>query len=211
MEFTQEEWKPIEGFRGKYEVSNIGRVKSNNYHREKREKILKPYTDTGGYYMVNLCFKGVRYPSRVHRLVANTFIPNPENKPYIDHVDTNRTNNRIENLKWCTMKENHQNKKTIKNHSKASKVSWSKGVYNKRLKPILQYTLDGIFVKRYNSITEAGKAIGKNSVNIGYCARMTDKNLTAHGFIWCAENDTQRIIQIETQQYLKNNRLSKKK
>ena len=109
----EEIWKPIKDFEGYYEVSNIGRVRSLNYKRTGKEKILKNIEDYKGYLEVVLTKNGKRKQFKVHRLVAEAFIPNPENKPCIDHINTIKSDNRVENLRWVTYKENSNNEKTL--------------------------------------------------------------------------------------------------
>ena len=109
----EEIWKPIKDFEGYYEVSNIGRVRSLNYKRTGKEKILKNIKDYKGYLEVVLTKNGKRKQFKVHRLVAEAFIPNPENKPCIDHINTVKSDNRVENLRWATYKENSNNEKTL--------------------------------------------------------------------------------------------------
>ena len=112
-----EEWKAIKGYEGLYEVSNLGRVKSlerkvkHPIVREKtiKEKILKYNIDNNGYLYVTLYKDGKSKSFKVHRLVAIAFIPNPNNKPDIDHINTNKKDNRIENLRWVTKEENMSN------------------------------------------------------------------------------------------------------
>lgn len=98
-----EEWRPVEGYEGLYEVSNLGRVKSIGYGKE---RILKPVIDKDGYPMVNLYREGKRKTVRVHRLVGITFIPNPDNLPVINHKNEIKTDSRAENLEWTTVKGN---------------------------------------------------------------------------------------------------------
>lgn len=97
-----EEWKSIECLNGRYEVSNTGRI------RNKKGQELKPHIGKTGYYEVSLTDEsGYRKPYKMHRLVAMAFIDNPDNLPCINHKDETRTNNRVENLEWCTVKYNN--------------------------------------------------------------------------------------------------------
>lgn len=102
-------WRDIEGYEGKYQVSNLGRIKSLKNRHGYREKILKQLLTHHGYKQVMFCDKNNGKKDKrymVHRLVAEAFIPNPENYPIINHKDENRTNNRVDNLEWCTYKYN---------------------------------------------------------------------------------------------------------
>ena len=97
-----EVWKRIEGCPD-YEISSFGRIKSFKWNRT---KIFSPCLGSNGYYTFTINYKCYR----IHRLIAEMFIPNPENKPFVDHIDRNKTNNRIDNLRWATPKENSNNK-----------------------------------------------------------------------------------------------------
>lgn len=114
-----EEWKDVKGFEGLYQVSNEGRVKSLGGNRYKVIRFLKGYIQITGYRVFTLWKNGKYKLLTGHRLVAKTFIPNPENKPCVDHINTIRTDNRVENLRWCTVKENNSNINTRKNMSLA--------------------------------------------------------------------------------------------
>lgn len=107
----KEIWKPIKGYEGLYEISNYGRVKSLPKIRGRRltnETILKPRISTQGYIMVGLRKNDKTFNASVHRLIAEAFIPNPENKKKVNHIDGNKQNNSIDNLEWCTPSENMQ-------------------------------------------------------------------------------------------------------
>lgn len=98
----EEVWKDIEGYEGLYQVSSWGRVRSVfRYY-----KILRGLKTTNGYLRVALCKNGKTKFHSVHRVVAQAFIPNPQNKPQVNHIDENKDNNHVENLEWCTAKEN---------------------------------------------------------------------------------------------------------
>ena len=105
-----EEWKNIKGYEGLYQVSNFGRVKSLNYHRTGKEVLMKPgrfvMKSGNAYYGVKLYKDSKMNVKLVHRLVAEAFIPNPENKPEVNHIDGNPSNNRVDNLEWVTRSEN---------------------------------------------------------------------------------------------------------
>ena len=106
---TFETWKPIAGYEGLYEISNFGRVKSLSKvigRRVKGETLLKVRISPYGYKMVSLCKEGKVFNASIHRLIADAFIPNPENKTQVNHKDGNKLNNDIKNLEWCTPSEN---------------------------------------------------------------------------------------------------------
>lgn len=99
-----EEWRPIQGFEGLYEVSDWGRVKSLKFGKE---KMLKGGKDKDGYLLVQLCQDGKRVMKKVHRLVAEAFLPNPNNLPQVNHKDECKTNNNVLNLEFCDSKYNN--------------------------------------------------------------------------------------------------------
>jgi len=128
-----EEWRDIKSYEGLYQVSNMGRVKglakvwSNNIN-PRPARILKPSKVKAGkqiYFYVKLSLNGIKASHKVHRLVAQAFIPNPENKPQVNHIDSEPTNNNDWNLEWCTSKENaqHAAKKGRLNKRKKTKLS----------------------------------------------------------------------------------------
>ena len=117
-----EEWRSISGYLN-YQVSNMGRVR--NVHG----RIMKLTEVKGGYLVLNLCLNGKKKLHTVHRLVAKEFIPNPMNKPTVDHIDNDATNNTIKNLRWAIKKEQEANKlKRLNTTSKYKGVYWKKAI-----------------------------------------------------------------------------------
>lgn len=172
----KEIWKDILGCEGLYQVSNFGRVKSFKFGKE---RILKPGTNKYGYLIVILCKNGKVKHFYVHRLVAEAFIPNPHNYPCVNHKDECKTNNNVNNLEWCTYTYNNNYGTKIERISKNRDTS-------KYFKPILQYTLDGVFVREWKSIAEAGRN-GFNQGHITDCCRGVRK--THKGFIFKYKED----------------------
>lgn len=103
---TEEIWKPVKDYEDHYKISNLGRVMSINYRGNGRSCILKTNINKNGYEQVRLNVNKVGKNKKVHRLVAEAFIDNPENKKCVNHKDSNKTNNNISNLEWCTHSEN---------------------------------------------------------------------------------------------------------
>ena len=104
-------WKDIKGYEGKYQISNSGKVKSINYHRGNSSRLLIPRCSTKNgnelYLYVVLCKNSKVHTYKIHRLVAEYFVPNVDNKPYVNHKDGNKHNNNVENLEWVTPLENN--------------------------------------------------------------------------------------------------------
>ena len=188
-------WKEIPGYSGKYEVSNFGRVKSLARKVLSRNGGLKPIPERilkqcviKGYCNVILCADGKTHKhGLVHRLVAIVFVPNPENKPFIDHLDGNSTNNRADNLRWCSQRENCRNPITTNRNSIAKQGAnnpqfgkRNEQVHNSR--KIACFTKDGIFVQVFPSIAEAVRQIGVLQSGITRCAM--GKIKTSGGYIW---------------------------
>ena len=176
QEQIKEEWRPVVGYDGLYEVSNFGNVKSLNYHCTGKSKNLKLILTKDGYFNVMLVKDKKKKIMRVHRLVAMAFIPNPDNLPIINHKDETRDNNRVENLEWCT-----------------NKYNLNYGTYRKRMSelnekyPVLQYTLDGVFVRRHTSTAAAAKYVhGLLSNILNVC---TGKRNSAYGYKWEFEDE----------------------
>lgn len=126
----EEIWKDIAGWEGLYQVSTCGRVKSLKYGKE---RILKQSKNSSGYLTVSLYIEGKTFSKVVHRLVAIAFIPNPENKIEVNHIDEDKKNNRLENLNWMTSKENSnwgtRIERQVKSISKPIKVIYQDDTY----------------------------------------------------------------------------------
>lgn len=111
-------WKEIEGYDGAYMISNLGRIKSmprlSKQNHLLPEKLLSISHNNSGYCDVSLYYDGHRYHEKIHRLVAKAFVDNPKGLNEVDHIDTNKDNNRYDNLRWTTHSENHLNPLTVK-------------------------------------------------------------------------------------------------
>lgn len=155
------ESKPIEGYENyiAYKDGNIFSIKSN--------KFLKPIVHKNGYVSVNLYKEGKAKQFLWHRIIAQTFIPNPDNLPEIDHIDCNPLNNSVSNLRWITSEENLKRSFDLK-HQRLNK------------KPIQQFSLDGQLIATYESTCEAFRQT--NIRHISEAANKTRK--TAGGYIW---------------------------
>lgn len=172
----QEIWKDVKGYEGLYQVSNFGRVRSLNYKHTKNVKELAYRINHKGYIDVHLSKNGKSKHLVVHRLVAKTFIPNPNNLPQINHIDGNKQNNRIDNLEWCNNSEN------LKHAYKLNLRLKKQGVNHHNCKKVNQYDLNGNFIKTWDFIKQANVELKIPHSNIVCCCRGLYKK--AGGFIW---------------------------
>ena len=197
-------WKPVVGYEELYEVSNFGRVRSldridSNNHPLKGV-ILKPYISNSGYLLVGLYKQQKRDRKLLHRLVAEAFIPNPENKPEIDHINTIKIDNTVflnedgsinyekTNLRWTTRKENINNPLT-KTKMRINARKPSKGKYGKkhhRSKPIIQYDKEGNFIKEWECANDVERVLGISNKHIGSVC--LGKRKSCGGYIWKYKN-----------------------
>lgn len=158
-----EQWKSIDGYVGIYEVSNLGRVRGvdrvymrkNGSPYRKKGTILKPCLSNSGYLFVCLKNNNARSNCYVHRLVASAFIENPDEKKEIDHINGIKSDNRLCNLRWVSRSENLTNPICIAHRSGANSHFYGKtGAHSPVSKAIDQYTLDGVFVRRWESFAQ---------------------------------------------------------
>jgi hypothetical protein len=180
MDSLTECWEPIRDYEGIYEVSNCGRVRSLDrkvqYRDEVRKKsgrVLKENTINGGYKQVTLQKDGKRKSVLVHRLVAEMFIENFSGLPQVNHKDGDKTNNSVENLEWCSAKENmiHSVKNRIRTDCKL----------------VEQISLEGKLLTTFDSLHEAERKTGVHRQRISDCCKAKLKS--AGGYIWRYQNE----------------------
>lgn len=195
-----EEWRPVFGYEGLYEVSNKGRVKSLSriIKRGKGVYLSDERLLIGGIsdgYRHCLLHKedGSRQDLRVNRLVALAFIPNPDNLPYVNHKDENRLNNNVENLEWCTPLYN------TRYGSALEKASLNNG-NNKR---VCQYDMDGKFIASYYNINQAARSVGGQHSTIVQCCQRI--RMSYKGYIWLYEGDDLFLQQVIEKNRKSNN------
>lgn len=203
----EEIWKDIIGYEGLYQVSDLGRVKSLKFGKE---KILKPQLCNCKYLVVGMYTKNRFSTKTIHRMVAMAFIDNPEQKPQVDHINGDRTDNRANNLRWVTRLENVRNPITInrirnavtatnkkkigkpfsdehrRNLSESLKKSPKNrgriGALSKLSVPVYQYDLDGNFIKGYAGQAEAARENKIRQSNIGMACNGI--RFSAGGYQW---------------------------
>lgn len=183
MQELKEEWKDIQNYEGMYQVSNLGNIKSvdriDSKNGQRKGKMLKPYTAHNGYLKVTLCKESKTKHFAVHRLVAETFISNPNNYPYVNHKDEIKINNKADNLEWCTAEYNVNY--GTRNERMAKSINceeWSK----KSKRKVNQYTLDGVFIKTWDSLKEAGEHYNISPTSISKACNGHYKQ--SNGFTW---------------------------
>ena len=174
-----EEWKPVVGYEGLYEVSNLGRVKSlprtvrykgTNTPAKRKERILIPAHDSDGYLVVGLTLDGKRKGYKVHRLVAKAFLANMNDLPQINHKNGLRDDNRVENLEWCSAKDNIRHKYDKLKYSSIGRIA-------KTGERIRNCSTGDI----YASLSEAARSVGCVHNSIRYAIL---HNSLCRGYKW---------------------------
>ena len=174
----KEIWKDIKGYEDYYKISNLGRIKSIDRFEKKGKSIilkkgviLKQYIDKGGYLRITLHKNNIAKTFRVHRLVAQNFIDNPNDLEFVNHKDENKQNNNVNNLEWCTRKYNNN----YGTRSLRAGLSCRK--------KIDQYDMHGNFIRSYESVFEAKKLNSKSS-GTHISEVCNGKRKSAYGYIW---------------------------
>lgn len=195
-----EEWRDIKDYEGLYQVSNTGKIKS--LYRDTGKILTGEIIQKGkGYLRVELTQNKKVKRFLVHRLVAQAFIPNPENKPEVNHIDGNTLNNNASNLEWCThreninhawetgLNENQREKLRNMNPLKARKYEFAE----KRKKPIIQMDLDNNFIREFNSAQEATKYYGIKDLYKHISACCVGRRKTAYGYKWRYKGEMKNV------------------
>ncbi|AQZ46054.1 NUMOD4 domain-containing protein [Paenibacillus larvae] len=182
------EWRDIPGYEGFYQINNIGQVYSCHTTR-----ILSNYMASDGYLRANLSVRGKVKIKMVHVLVAQAFIPNPDNMPVVNHIDGNKQNPNVNNLEWVSYSENTKHaftnglaKISKKARENARRVAAENGARTTK-KAVIQYSLDGERIAEYESIKAACRATGANDGYLSMVCRR--KKQTAAGFVWRYTDD----------------------
>lgn len=190
MENTIEIWKPITGFEKLYEVSNTGKIRSLTRKlsdgRIWKGRIMSTPLSSG-YPAVSLRKEGKYYRERVHRIVGKEFVEGYQKGLVINHKDGDKTNNRSSNLEWCTSAENC--KHAVRTGLNPNRF---KGVYEKNRKKVVQLTLEGKYIKTFNSVQDVSDAFNVSHQVISRICRGKEGRTTSKGFKWIYLTDYKR-------------------
>lgn len=184
----EEIWKDVVGYEGIYQVSNLGRIKS----LKRKGKIKNTQLDKDGYEHLSLWHNSKAKRMSVHRIVAQAFIPNPENKPVVNHIDGNKTNNIVNNLEWCTRSENdiHAYKLGLRKVNKTGTGKFSKLNGHSRKVYMLNKETQEI-MQKFDSLADAGRYLKRKPNQMGsIAAQIRGERKTAYGYKWRYVNET---------------------
>lgn len=189
--------KWIDGYEGLYQITSTGRVISadryDKYNRHIGGVLKHSFTPTG-YHFVKLCKDGICKQFYIHQLVAKAFLPNPENKKCVDHIDNNKDNNDISNLRWVTHLENMNNIITRRRMKEESaKYISQEGAENPFSRKVSMFSLDGRFIKTFDSCGRASSETGINASAINRVCRGERKQ--THGFMFKYASEAKMKIQ----------------
>lgn len=180
-ELIEELWYDVPGYKNLYQISNLQRVRSYPRLGKTRligGKILNPYMFPNGYWAVTFCHKRKYKTAYIHRLMAEVFLPNPNNYPIVNHKDSNPSNNNIENLEWCT--QSYNVKYGFTNNGRVQK-----GGRKTKFK-INQYDLNMNFIRNWDSVKQICQELFLDQASISKCCN--GKLKTVGGFIWKYED-----------------------
>lgn len=185
----KETFRDVIGFEGRYKVSNLGNVMSLNYQNTGRQKLLTPIKHHLGYLFVHL---GKDKIKMIHVMVAESFIPNPEGKKFVNHIDGNKSNNVLTNLEWVTTKENvaHAIRTGLRDDPHNIRKLFGKDHYSS--KPVLQFAKDGTFIKRWNCCSDAARFLDCNPCMIVNNAAGRSKS--CHGYVFKYPNEKETSL-----------------
>jgi len=183
----EEIWKDVPQYEGMYQVSTKGRVrsldrtyptkKSKAFH--KKGKVMSPNINNSGYYYLCLCNGKKHWYAKLHRIVAATFIPNPDNLPEVNHINGNKLDNSVENLEWCNHSDNHKHSYRIG----LSKIEIAQRAKRKKVVQIDPIT--GVVIKEWSSVIEAERFFNKtNPRPTNICRCVNGYNKIAYGYKW---------------------------
>lgn len=183
----KEIWKPVKNYEGLYEVSNMGRVKSLNYNKTGKERILKLNKDKDGYLLVNLHKNTKMKSCKVHRLVATAFVENPEGYTEVNHINENKLDNRANNLEYCS--RSYNNNYGTRNQRAGEKLKGRKfseetikKMAESKKKPVYSIDKESGLITYWESAKEAGRVLGIDPSSITRCCK--GKVKSAGGFYW---------------------------
>ena len=212
----EEIWKPVVGFENRYQISTYGNLKSNDYlihykngKTEFRKGRIRKANIINGYRCFLLVKKTgcKRVSMRASRMVAMAFIPNPENKPCVDHIDTNTFNDSVENLRWATHSENNRNPITMTkyrkpgdySHSEETKIKIGLASLGRRMKPetieklrsyskkVVMFSKEGHYIRTFPGVHFAKQETGAQQSHISSCCKGSRKS--AGGYMWRYEDE----------------------
>jgi len=201
---SNEVWYPVKGYESYYLVSNLGDIWSIRNNRK-----LKPKLQSTGYYRITLSVNGSCKTFAVHRLVAEAFIPNCENKPTVNHINECKTDNQVENLEWATTLEQNTHGTRIQRamantdwEARTAKIDYAEvarkhnyyEMNHAQMKPVLQYDKHGIFIARHDGVAVAARTV--NCSQGGICSCLKGRRKTCAGYVWKYEkaNDAAIVI-----------------
>lgn len=184
----KEVWKDIPNYEGLYQLSNLGNARSLNRYVNhsknpnfkvlKKGKTLSLCIGSNGYINLILSKNNKTTTKSLHKLIAKMFLPNPNNYPCVNHINGIKTDNRVENLEWCSF--SHNSKEAFRTGLSIQK----RGKENPASKKVIQYDLDGNFLKEWGSLGEIQRKTKLSKANVSKCCQQKKGYKTVGGFVW---------------------------